>query len=233
MSDYSESQKKSRKVDIVFCIDGTGSMGPIMDNVKAGATTFKDDLLNAIKEGAEVESVRVRLITFRDYGVDEHPMEQTDWFELGVDDDFFKNSLDSIKPMGGGDLPENGLEALWYAMKSDFVTGPNDRQVIVLITDADALPMDARKSSPKYPSDVGTLEDLASMWMGLSQDDPNVKLQQYNKRLIMYAPAKTAYEELVPLLEGCMYVPVNPGKGLADVSFADVVKIIAASIGTK
>ena len=36
---------KERNVDIVFCFDGTGSMAPCLDNVKANARRFHQDLL--------------------------------------------------------------------------------------------------------------------------------------------------------------------------------------------
>ena len=220
----------TRNVDIVFCIDGTGSMTPIMDNVKARAKDFYNDLIDEIKKrGCDVGSVRVKLIVFRDYGVDEVPMDISNWFELPVDDDLFSDRLNGITPSGGGDLPENGLEAIYYAMKADWVTGPMDRQVIVMITDADALELGVRGGSAKYPSDMGNLADLVSIWMGMVQD-PNLKLQQHNKRLIMFAPAKTQYEELVGVLEGSMFRPVEPGKGLKDIAFDDIVAVIAASI---
>lgn len=223
----------TRNVDIVFCIDGTGSMNPIMDNVKKRARDFNADLRGAIEElGADVGAVRVKLIVFRDYGVDEVPMDISNWFELPMDEDLFSDRLDGIKPSGGGDLPENGLEAIYYAIKSDFVTGPMDRQIVVMITDADALPMDARRTSAKYPADMGNLADLSAIWMGMVQD-PSIKLQQHNKRLVIFAPAGTQYAELTGLLEGCMFRPVEPGKGLADIDFSDIVKIIAASVGAK
>lgn len=225
--------QQTRNVDIVFCIDGTGSMFPIMDNVKAKAKQFNDDLRNAIVElGSDVGSVRVKLIIFRDYGVDEVPMDISNWYELPDDDDLFSERLNGISPSGGGDIPENGLEALYYALKSDFVNGPSDRQVIVMITDAEALDMGVRATSPKYPTDMGNLADLSAIWMGMVQD-PNLKLAQHNKRLLMFAPAGTKYEDLASVLEGSMFRPVDPGRGLADVEFGDIVKIIAASVGTK
>ena len=225
--------QNTRNVDIVFCIDGTGSMFPIMDNVKARAKEFNNDLRNAIEElGSDVGAVRVKLIVFRDYAVDEVPMDISNWYELPVDDDLFSDRLNGIVPSGGGDIPENGLESLYFAMKSDFVNGPSDRQVIVMITDAEALEMGVRATSPKYPADMGNLADLAAMWMGMVQD-PNFKLAQHNKRLLMFAPAGTKYEELTAVLEGSMFRPVDPGRGLADIDFSDIVKIIAASVGTK
>lgn len=223
----------TRNIDVVFCIDGTASMGPIMENVKENARRFYNEFVAEVTElGCDVGNVRVKLIIFRDYGVDEVPMDVTDWYELPDDDDLFSDKLRLVTPTGGGDLPENGLEAIYLAMKSDFVTGPMDRQAIVLITDADALEMDARRGTPKYPADMGTQEELGMMWLGMVQD-PNLKLQQHNKRLVMFAPAGSKYEAMSSILEGAIFQPVPPGKGLEGMDFKAIVRVLAASVGAK
>ena len=53
----------SYAVDIVFCIDVTGSMTPILDTVKENALGFYDDVqANLAEKGKNVEQLRVRLI---------------------------------------------------------------------------------------------------------------------------------------------------------------------------
>ena len=55
----------SYAVDIVFCIDVTGSMTPIIDAVKANALGFYDDVqANLTAKGKNVEQLRVRVIAF-------------------------------------------------------------------------------------------------------------------------------------------------------------------------
>ena len=214
-----------RNVDVVFCIDGTRTMEAIIDSVREWAKEFCRVTKNEIeRRDANMGTFRVKLIIFRDYGYDDAPMDISEWLELPKDEELFSDRLNGITPSGGGDHPENGLEALWYAMKSDFVTGRRDLQIIVLITDADALDLGERIFSPNYPADMGSLADLVSIWMGMVED-PNLKLQQRNKRLIMIAPAKTQYEELVGVLEGSMFRPIDPENGLANIKPEDLFNI--------
>ena len=54
-------------VDIVMCIDGTGSMGPIIEEVKANALSFYKKFIDAMdEEGKTADVVRVKVIVFRD-----------------------------------------------------------------------------------------------------------------------------------------------------------------------
>jgi len=222
----------NRNVDIVFCIDGTGSMSPIMDDIKRNAVRFYTEVAEeCYAHNANITALRVRIITFRDYECDgEKAMEESSFFELPDDDDLFGSYLNGIVPDGGGDAPENGLEALHYAFRSDFVTGAKDRQVIVLITDADALPLLARRGRGCYPEDMSDEDKLINTWAGAVQE-PGVKLVARAKRLVMFAPAGTKYQELSTKLKGSIFQPVEPGHGLEGFNFKDIVKVIAASVG--
>jgi hypothetical protein len=58
-------------VDIVFCIDVTGSMSPILDRVKDNALRFYDDVQkNLTDKGKNVDELRVRVLAFRDFKAD-------------------------------------------------------------------------------------------------------------------------------------------------------------------
>ena len=71
-------------VDLVFCIDATGSMGPLLDTVKANALNLYRDLMKIMdRKNKRVEQVRIRIIAFRDYKYDqETAMMVTDFFRL-------------------------------------------------------------------------------------------------------------------------------------------------------
>ena len=223
---------KKRNIDVVFCIDGTGSMYPCIENVKSNARRFHLEFVSAMTDlGSEIDSMRVKVIVFRDYECDgKESMVESPFYELPDDDADFAAFLAGVAPSGGGDGPENGLEALYLAMKSDFSTGPNDRQVIVLFSDAEALPLKESKRvvNPDYPADMVDEDGLQVAWMCMSQDS-SYKLRERSKRLVMFAPAGTKYNEISTSFNRSIFEPVDMSDGLKDIDFKDIIKIIAAS----
>lgn len=219
-----------RNIDVVFCIDGTGSMAPCIESVKSNARKFHLEFVSAMTDlGSEIDSMRVKVIVFRDYHDDgEQAMVQSPFFELPTDTADFEKFLVDINANGGGDGPENGLEAIYYAMKSDFTTGAKDRQVIVLFTDADALELKARAHEAGYPEDMVDEEEFIKMWTCMAQDS-SFKLRERNKRLVMFAPDGTKYKDLKSKLNRSVFEPVNMSDGLGDIDFKAIIKIIASS----
>ena len=219
-----------RNIDVVFCIDGTGSMAPCIESVKSNARRFHLEFVSAMTDlGSEIDSMRVKVIVFRDYHDDgEQAMVQSPFFELPTDTAVFEKFLADISANGGGDGPENGLEAMYYAMKSDFTTGAKDRQVIVLFTDAEALDLKQRASEAGYPADMVDEAGLIEMWACMAQDS-SFKLRERNKRLVMFAPDGTKYKALKSKLNRSVFEPVNMADGLGDIDFKEIIKIIAAS----
>ena len=100
-------------VDMVFCIDATGSMGGVIDMVKRNAVSFYGDVVDAMqKKGKTIDKLRLRMVVFRDYVADgENAMLETDFFDLPEEAADFKECIDGITAFGGGDDPEDGLEA--------------------------------------------------------------------------------------------------------------------------
>lgn len=219
-----------RNIDVVFCIDGTGSMAPCIESVKANARRFHLEFVSAMTDlGSEIDSMRVKVIVFRDYHDDgDQAMVESPFFELPTDTADFEKFLSDVSANGGGDAPENGLEAIYYAMKSDFTTGAKDRQVIVLFTDAEALDLKQRAGESGYPDDMVDDNGLIEMWACMAQD-PGFKLRERNKRLVMFAPDGTKYKALKSKLNRSVFEPVNMEDGLGDIDFKDIIKIIAAS----
>ncbi len=223
-----------RKLDIVLCIDGTGSMVPYIDSVKKNAVKFKSDLVRELTDmHSDIDSMRIKTIVFRDYEEDgDEAMQESMFFELPQDEADFVKYMDGITANGGGDAPENGLEALYYAMKSDFIaTGDKDRQVIVLFTDTDALDLGERKACSGYPADMVDENGLVETWACVKQEK-GLKLRDKTKRLVMFAPSGTKYEQLKPRLERSVFQAVSYDAGLGDIDFGDIIKIIAASVAS-
>ncbi len=108
-------------IDIVMCIDATASMSPLIKTVKENALRFHSDFLKRLSEcnpPKRVNDVRVRVIAFRDYLADgDKAMLVTDFFKLPEQTAQFESLIRGIEPWGGGDEPEDGLEALAYAIR--------------------------------------------------------------------------------------------------------------------
>ena len=116
-------------VDMVFCFDATGSMEDvsgsqtkIINMVKQNAVNFYSDFIQIMyKKQKRVHQLRVRVVVFRDYIADkENAMMVTDFFLLPQQAAEFEACIKSIHADGGGDIPEDGLEALAYAIKSKW-----------------------------------------------------------------------------------------------------------------
>jgi hypothetical protein len=186
-------------VDIVMCIDATGSMSPIINEVKANALSFYQRFIDGMEEeGKDVAQVRIKVIAFRDYGrSDADPMEQSDFFVLPEQNDAFRSFIDSIEAKGGGDEPENALEAITYALKSNWTTeGVKRRHAILVFSDASALALGARADSPSYPSDMpADLAQLGAWWEGTDQTLGST-YQPTAGRLVAFVPNASPWTDM-------------------------------------
>ena len=155
---------KERNLDFVFCVDATGSMGHWIEGLKEFLSERFLEILNKVNEqfgNPYFKQARIRFVFFRDYDFDEEPMRETRFYHYPEELHSIIRELDNTIAYGGGDIRENGLEALHLAAKSDWSTGPRDRQIIVLISDADYLLPVQRQFAPNYPKDMPLyVEDL-------------------------------------------------------------------------
>src|SRR5687768_13117278 len=95
-------------VDVVLCIDATGSMSSIIDRVKHSALSFYDDLMAKMRtKGRSIDELRVRIIAFRDYYADgTNAVSESDFYSLPQEKEGFNAFVRSISADGGGDDPE-------------------------------------------------------------------------------------------------------------------------------
>lgn len=167
----------SLTVDVVMCIDVTGSMSGIINTVKKNAIEFYD-LFNkcCTEEGIQLTGLNAQVVAFRDKNVDTKWLEVSDTYNLPEHKDAYNSFVNGLYASGGGDIPESGLEALQTAFqKEDW--GQDDgyhRQVVILWTDAPYL-------IGSY-SDI-TLDELHTQW----EDMPS------GRRLILFAPYGNGY----------------------------------------
>lgn len=228
-------QSMDYTVDMVFCIDATGSMEDftgshtkIINMVKQNAINFYSDFKNIMAEkDKKVRQLRVRIVAFRDYIADgEYAMMVTDFFQLPQQASEFEACINSIHADGGGDVPEDGLEALAYAIKSKWTTeGAKKRQVIVVWTDADTHALGHGSKSRFYPKGMpDDLGELSDWW-----DDPAL-MKQNEKRLVLFAPDEGNWSYISDNWNLTWHIPSVAGNGLAEQSYSEILDLIANSV---
>lgn len=218
-------------VDMVFCIDATGSMGGVIDMVKRNAVSFYGDVVDAMqKKGKTIDKLRLRMVVFRDYVADgENAMLETDFFDLPEEAADFKECIDGITAFGGGDDPEDGLEALGYAMKSDWNNdGMKKRHVIVLWTDASTHPIGYGKSSGYYPNGMAESFGELSSWWGNKQM-PGY-MNQSAKRLLMFASDAEYWNTISDNWDNTIHFPSEAGNGLSEIDYHQIIDAISNTI---
>ncbi len=223
--------KMTYNVDMVFCIDCTGSMDAIIDIVKNNALNFYQDITGVMaKKNKHITQLRVRVIAFRDYLADaEKAMLVTNFFNLPEQAVDFERCVRSLEADGGGDDPEDGLEALAYAIKSPWETeGTKKRQVIVVWTDAATHPIGYGQSSKHYPN--GMAQSLAelSAWWGDKQNKGFI--DQDAKRLLLYAPNEPDWNVISANWDKVLHFPSQAGDGLSELEYNQIIDTITNTI---
>lgn len=232
-------KKMTYSVDIVFCIDCTESMDNILNIVKRNALNFYDDLVKAMSEEEKiVDTLRVKVIAFRDYrayddeqkkGVHRNePMLISDFFTLPDEARKLEVSVNSLIPAGGGDDPEDALEALAYAIRSDWNTnGAKVRHVIVLWTDQAPHPIGFGKYTSKYPKGMAKDFDELTAWWG-DETAPGYMPAQQDKRLVLFAPAEGQWRNMP--WEFVIHHTSRAGDHLSQVDYKHIINAIKNSI---
>ncbi|MFI5353100.1 MAG: VWA domain-containing protein, partial [Candidatus Binatales bacterium] len=101
---------QGRPVDIVFVLDVTESMQPYIDAVKQNVIAFAQDL------AANNRDYRLGLVTFEDYVISKYPDCNCAYRNAMTSDvKQFTGWVGSLHAGGGGDIPEDQLDALAYA----------------------------------------------------------------------------------------------------------------------
>src|SRR6478672_4202844 len=100
--------KPGHRVDIVFAVDTTGSMGGLLDGAKRTVWS----IANQVRDLDSQADLHVGLVAYRDLGDD----YVTKDFALTSDLDAMYANLTSFQADGGGDVPENVDAALYDAV---------------------------------------------------------------------------------------------------------------------
>lgn len=219
-------------VDITLVIDVTGSMSPIINTVKNNALNLYSDIVRKMEEkNKHIENLRIRVISFRDYAADgEAAMDGSDFFLLPAQKDDLFDCIHSLTAAGGGDEPENGLEALAYAIRSDWnKEGIKKRHIIVVWSDASTHPLGNGNHAPNYPAGMPkTFQDLTLWWGDLASQGEY--MDQRSKRLLLFTPNAAGWDRIINEWDNIVHVPSASGTGLRDVDYDTILSSVANSI---
>lgn len=219
-------------VDIVMCIDATASMGPLLDLVKSQALNLYGDITGKMSaKDKHIDELRVRVIAFRDYIADgENAMLLSPFYTLPAQATEFEEMVRGIRPIGGGDLPEDGLEALGYAIKSKWTPQSHNkrRQIIVVWTDDGTHDIGHGRTAPNYPAKMAASFAELTQWWGYGQFPGFMDSEA--KRLLLYAPAKNYWTTIAETWDNTLLFESQAGKGLDKLTYDEILDAIAGSI---
>jgi len=130
------------KVEVVFCLDTTGSMSGLIDGAKAKIWS----ICNQIASGKPTPDLKVGLVAYRDKG----DTYVTQVHELTDDLDAMHGKLKTFTADGGGDEPEHVNQALFDAVNK--IKWSDDKKVLkIIFLVGDAPPHMDYTDDVKYP----------------------------------------------------------------------------------
>lgn len=229
--------------DIVYCIDLTSSMTPVIEKVKETARTLHYQLQKTMRENYQrnVKRLRIRIIGFRDAYCDgSKAFETSEFFNLPEETDAFESFLNSLQAKGGGDIPENSLEALALAMQSDWCKTADasirKRHIIIMFTDAPAHELEQAKDGidEYYPKNMPeSYSELIDWWSGQGslKNAHSVSMDGIAKRIGIFAPERCYPWDLFEAdFDGCLMSYINPNEGGNDISTSKLLKMLSETM---
>jgi FHA domain/Integrin beta chain VWA domain len=215
---------QGRPVDIVFVMDVTESMQPYIDAIKQSMISFAHDL------AANNRDYRLGLVTFEDYVISKYAdcnCAYRNKMTSNVNE--FVSWVGSLHASGGGDIPEDQLDALAYA--ASFPFRPNAEAILILVTDA---PCHVAGDGPDREGDAAYREHRASPNADVTNlTGSKVAAMLKKNGLTLYAVAPPPfiapqYQEIVEATHGRSYnIITEEGR------FASLVREIGHSIATE
>lgn len=215
----------SYNVDLVLCIDKTGSMTYIIEEVKRNALNMHQLILNEMaKMQMTIDALRIRVIAFGCIGEEkENAFRISDFFEMNQDAREFADFVGAITAEGGGE--ESGLNALAAALASPWNNGAKMRQIIMMFTDEDSHSLEKHHKSPYCPKNApSNMKELDIMWAG----GQTATIDKRAKRLVIFGPDNSVYSDLAKKWEKVQFYPQKYGE--IKIPMDEILKILASSI---
>jgi hypothetical protein len=213
------SQGLTYNIDIAFCVDVTGSMSPVIDLVKERVVDFADDLAHRLRAKDKVASqIRARVIAFRERSDDSNSLEKSHFYTLfpAEQTSEFSNLVSGLTAAAGDDNePSSGLEALAFAMGSDWVQdGDRRRHIIVMF---------ANSSPAARPEMLATLQH---MW----ESGEGTSIGQQAKRLVLLAPDVHPWSHLGDGLDKSVFLPSRAGDTATEADYGSILDMCCNAV---
>lgn len=228
-----QRRQRTYNVDLVFVIDATGSMedttgegDKIINTVKKNALNFYNDFMAKMDgKHKHVHQLRVRVVAYRDYLADgDQAMLVTNFFQLPQQTEDFQACIHSIHADGGGDIPEDGLEALAYAIRSPWTAdGDKQRHVIVVWSDACTHELGFGRAAANYPTGMPANMSELSEWWDRYMDGSS-------KRLLLFTPNEPGWSTISDNWDNVIHYPSVTGNGLQEVNYNQILDVLASSV---
>jgi len=203
-------------VDMVFCVDVSGSMSPVLESVKEWITTgYRSLLQSSDSTRRNISVVRIRVIAFRDLNDDIRDLMASRFFVVEPDEDshHLREFLNGLDASGGGDEPESALEALGVAINSPWIQlGNRQRSVIVLFTDSSAHRLESRTGPipAEFKDQIpASLDELRSWWDGgdLGSQSGTTRIPQGTQRLFLVTPSTYPWSTIADQWTNTLLMP--------------------------
>ncbi len=229
----------SFKIDIVFCIDVTEGMDPLVHSFQSRLPLLVAQLEARLSEKHKVaDQIRIRIVAFGDCNVDTNPLNASPFYTvLPAEQTADLNSfVSALSANGGGDEPESGLEALAVAMASDWTQeGDRQRHIIVMFTDASAHRLEDRVGDipPTFASQIpSSIDKMTDGWEGGGQSASGVAttLKQPARRLVLFAPDMYPWPTIGDSWAQTLFLPSKAGEGLAEVDLGVLIECVSNSV---
>ena len=133
-----------------------------------------------------------------------------------------------VTAKGGGDIPEDGLEALAYAIRSDWTReGVKKRHIIVMWSDAPTHDLGHGKIAPWYPEGMAKDFDELSLWW--EDEQLGGSMDENAKRLLIFAPDAPSWNRISSEWGQVIHVQ-TVSEGLLDVEYRQVLDAVCNTI---
>jgi hypothetical protein len=205
-------------------------MNPVISEVKERAAKFHTDLTaKMVEKDKKIDQLRLKVLDFKDFYADgESALKESKFFNIPENNEAYTSFLSSIRADGGGDEPENGLEALSLAIKSEWTKdGDRRRHVIVMFSDASAHKLEYKADSKpaNYPQDMpANMDELTDLWEGQSG------MNNSAKRLLLFTRDAYPWTDISNHWSNTIHFASRAGEGLQEIEYEEILNAIASSV---